>query len=72
MNREEFEKLELRVKDLENILDNMEEVFVQRYGLIRHCKKPIVENGRAVCSKSLKPGASCRFSISLKYLGTKS
>lgn len=51
--------LESEVENLKSALSAFEPKLVARYGLVRQCETPIVPNGVASCSKTLKPGAQC-------------
>lgn len=65
-------RLEARVEKLEQILENLEDRWVERYGLIRRCEHPVVDNGSAVCetSKKMKPGTKCSVICNPGYIAS--
>jgi len=64
--------LEKRVSRLEKIIEDMEETWVARYGLIRRCTTPIVEHGIAQCTEEtkMKPGTTCSLVCNSGYIAT--
>jgi len=66
--------LEARVSKLEKIIEDMEELWVERYGLIRRCTTPKVEHGLADCdtSNKMKPGTKCSVICNSGYIATPS
>eukprot|EP00092_Neocalanus_flemingeri_P098524 GFUD01125649.1.p1 GENE.GFUD01125649.1~~GFUD01125649.1.p1 ORF type:complete len:469 (+),score=91.01 GFUD01125649.1:119-1525(+) len=62
--------LEKHVDYLEATLNDLEPLFVSRYGLIRNCMTPTVLNGKAQCDEKLKPGAKCSAVCNPGYIGT--
>ena len=67
---EKFSALEKRVADLEKTLSSLEPLFVERYGLIRHCTTPVVQHGEANCPDKLDPGAKCSLVCNPGYIAT--
>jgi len=62
--------LEARVESLETFIRDMEPTWVKRYGLIKRCVAPEVENGWVECStdEAMKPGATCSLSCKTGYV----
>merc|ERR1719431_567077 len=65
-----LQSLEERVAELETSLAALEPLLVARYGLVRQCEVPQVQNGEAVCPTKLKPGALCRVRCYPGYIKT--
>jgi len=63
-------ELERKVKDLETALNDLEPLFVARYGLTRHCLPPIVAHGEAKCDSKLSPGSECTLICDAGYIET--